>query len=212
MQLNKYTDSRGKRAALVAVSLACNPMAISTYLTTRTKRPIDIGLPWISLGAIRFSPAILRSEMEVFEYGCGGSTVFFARRCQKVVAVEDSAEWAALVRDRLDGTSNAEIIFHSTDKAETTDNAEFKRSAYLHAIDVYHPDVVLIDGGDEWTLKEKRRSICVEPMMKRGGIILVDDSWAYSELHAQNRAKRVMTFWVVGPCRSGVMSTDVYCY
>jgi hypothetical protein len=125
----------------------------------------------------------------------------FARRCQKVVAVEDSKEWAALVRYRLDGTSNAEIILHSTDKAEATDNAVFKRSAYLHAIEVYHPDVVLIDGGDEWTLKEKRRPICfrhVEPMMKCGGIILVDDSWAYSELHAENRAKRVTTFLCVG--------------
>jgi len=159
--------------------------------------------------------------MEVFEYGAGGSTVFFSSRCRNVVSVEDSSQWANRVRERLQGIKNVnvksimtEIISYGSDGLPVT-GADFRVSEYVHAIDGMMPEVVLIDGSDDWNLKERRRTVCfryVEPSMKPGSIIVLDDSWAYPEVRANTRAKRVRTFWGTGPCRPGCTSTDVFFY
>ena len=41
------------------------------------KRPLDLEIPWFSYAAIDFLEDYLQPEMSVFEYGTGGSTLFF---------------------------------------------------------------------------------------------------------------------------------------
>jgi hypothetical protein len=221
LNIDKYKNSFTKRTAQVALSLCIDPRSIPTYFATLNKQPLELGLPWLSFGAIRFLEKFLRPNMQIFEYGSGGSTVFFASRCQSIVSVEDNAEWAKRVRDRLNGVKNANVIFSPTTKIShgsdglPFDDVEFSASDYVRAIDGMAPEVVMIDGSEDWLLKQTRRSICfhhIEPAMKRGTIIILDDSWAYPELRAENRAKRVITFWGVGPCRKGCTSTDVFFY
>lgn len=221
LNIDKYKSSFTKRAAEVMLSLCVDPRSLPSYFATLNKEPLELGLPWISFGALRFLEGFLRPSMQVFEYGSGGSTVFFANRCQSVVSVEDDAEWAQRVRDRLNGAQNATVIFSPTAQIgygsdglpfESTD---FSGSDYLRAFDGLTPEVVMIDGSEDWLLKRTRRSICfhhVEPAMKEGGIIILDDSWAYPQLKADNRAKRAITFWGVGPCRKGCTSTDIFFY
>lgn len=221
MNINTYRRSFAWCAAEVLFSLALNPRSGSPYFSTLKQQPLEIGLPWISFGAIRFLARHLRPDMKVFEYGSGGSTVFFANRCQSVISVEDDALWAQRVRERLNGAKNVGLIFSATAQIQYDSNglpfesADLGASDYVHAFDDVAPDVVLIDGSEDWSLKQTRRSICfrhVKPNIKRGGIIILDDSWAYLELRAKNRAKNVRTFWGVGPCRKGCTSTDVFFY
>ena len=44
------------------------------------KSPLIDKRPWISFGAILFLEKILKKDMQVYEYGSGGSTLFFAQR------------------------------------------------------------------------------------------------------------------------------------
>jgi hypothetical protein len=47
-------------------------------------RCLDLGLPWLTPGAIRWLAANLKPTDCVLELGSGGSTVFFATRCKVV--------------------------------------------------------------------------------------------------------------------------------
>jgi hypothetical protein len=211
------------KMALVASALITDPASISTYLTTRKGRPLDLGLPWISLKAIRFLERFLTPEMTVLEYGSGGSTIFFARRCKHVISIEDDPVWLGAVRRRLDALrlTNAEVLLCETGSLYNSASAEFRESSYLKASDGLNPDIVLVDGADEIRAYgrenyEPRRSICfhhVEPMMvAHGGIIMVDDASLYPELRRHNRATRSQSLTGIGPCRNGVTRTDIFFY
>ena len=45
---------------------------------------------------------IVQSHFYAFEWGCGGSTLWLAHRCKKVVTVEHDAGWFGKVNTDLD--------------------------------------------------------------------------------------------------------------
>ena len=72
--------------------------------------------------------------------------------------------------------------------------------------------MVIIDGQD-WSFQERiscfRR---VEPRMKPGSLIILDDFWRYEELLDSNRSKSFEVYESVGPARIGVTSTGFFFY
>lgn len=175
------------------------------------KTPLDIEIPWFSYAAIDFLEMFMEPHMSVCEYGSGGSTLFFARRAKSVFTIEDNPRWYEVVSRRLQQASihNVTLVLCPFDFRNPVG---FEHSAYLHAMPDERFDVVVVDGSEEWT---QVRPICfqkAEARMKRGGIIVVDDSWRYPELRERNNARGFEIFESVGPCRPGVTSTDVYYY
>jgi SAM-dependent methyltransferase len=149
--------------------------------------------------------------MKVFEYGSGGSTLFFARRTQSVLSVEDNPKWFELVTHRLQEkqVNNAVLKLCPFDFKNP---AGFEESDYLNALPDEKFDVIVVDGSEEWT---QVRPVCfrkAEGRVKPNGIIVVDDSWRYVGLRENNHARGVRVFQSVGPCRPGVTSTDVFLY
>jgi SAM-dependent methyltransferase len=63
--------------------------------------PLEDESPWITFAAREFLEARLRPSMRVFEYGAGGSTLFFFRRHCEVISVEHDPAWAALTKEAL---------------------------------------------------------------------------------------------------------------
>lgn len=55
-------------------------------------------LPWITYPAIDFLARRIRPEMTVFEYGSGGSTLWWASKVRKVVSCEHDARWHQKIR------------------------------------------------------------------------------------------------------------------
>src|SRR5262249_26730817 len=47
-------------------------------------------LPWITYPAIEYLRQLDLSDKAVFEYGCGGSTIFWSRVARRVDSVEDN--------------------------------------------------------------------------------------------------------------------------
>ena len=92
------------------------------------------------------------------------------------------------------------------------DPVGFEKSDYLHALPDAPLDVIVVDGTEEWNYVRPTCFRHAEKFIKPGGIIVVDDSWRYPELHRKHRAKRVQSFQSVGPCRPGVTSTDIFFY
>ena len=186
------------------------PRYISHNLITR-KEPVELELPWFSYAAIDFLKRYLRPEMQVFEFGSGGSTLFFAQHCKTVISVEDNAHWCEIVAAKLASRGIENVDLRHVPVAFTNEQ-EFAASDYLKAVRQSVVDVIVVDG-TEWT--SNIRPICfhaAEEQVAPGGIIVVDDSWRYRQLRQMNRAQRLEIFESVGPARFGVTSTDVYFY
>ena len=175
------------------------------------KTPLDLETPWFSYAAIDFLNTFLTREMEAFEYGSGGSTIFLARRIQFLSSVEDNPEWFERVCQRLNQKkiTNVNIQLHPFDFKNPIG---FEDSAYLQALSKQSFDVIVIDGSEEWI---QVRPICfryAEKCIRPGGIIVVDDSWRYPSLRTTHSAKKLQIFQSIGPCRLGVTSTDIFFY
>lgn len=172
---------------------------------------MDLEIPWFSYAAIDYLETYLQPNMSVFEFGSGGSTLFFAKRTKHVRTVENELAWFDRVSQRLKDKSihNVEIQLRQFD---VKNPADFEHSEYLKAMAETMFDVIVLDGAEEWT---QVRPICFQHAEQRvnpGGIIIVDDSWRYTKLRATAKAKRHQVFRSVGPCRPGVTSTDLYFY
>lgn len=144
-------------------------------------------LPWLSYPAISFLQKNVRPEFQIFEFGSGASTLFFANHCQQVYTVEHDTIWAQKVRQSLQASTmhNCKLrciagmvevdnsrrsLYGSASEGWTTYTFE----NYVKAIDE-HPDktfdLVLVDG--------RARSACVLHAIKKvrpGGILVLDNS------------------------------------
>ena len=67
---------------------------------------IDDGQPWVTYPAIDFLERHLTARHRVFEWGSGGSTLFFAARAGEVISVEHDRGWFEKVRDRIAAKPN----------------------------------------------------------------------------------------------------------
>lgn len=74
-----------------------NVLETSGWLQSlKAGRPIDrngLPLPWLPYAAIDFIGAKINSQMRVFEWGAGYSTLWFATKVAEVVSTEDNLQW-----------------------------------------------------------------------------------------------------------------------
>jgi len=71
---------------------------------------IEIGYPWLSYGAIISMEQLLKPTHNVLEFGCGGSTIFFSRRCNSVKSYDCNKEWVEKTRAGLNGSDNVSFV------------------------------------------------------------------------------------------------------
>jgi len=62
---------------------------------------LELEIPWQTEGSIVKEDEVLNENDYVLEVGTGGSTLFFARRCGRVTAIETNPEWAAAVHRKV---------------------------------------------------------------------------------------------------------------
>jgi hypothetical protein len=205
--------SNTARIKKLAINLQQNPDLIWPYLASLPmwkRYPVDLNLPWWSFRAIEAVDKIVVGK-RIFEYGTGGSTMRFSEFASSVVCVEDDEQWRDMLLARLSEKGRRNVTVH-LEPFDFNHPERFAESSYLHAVDKYEPDIIIIDGQDQ---AFRQRIDCfkhVEPMMKPGQFIVLDDFWRYTEIQAFARAKDIAVYESVGPCRVGVTSTAVLKY
>jgi predicted O-methyltransferase YrrM len=155
------------------------------------QQPLAERVPWLTFGAIRFLAVRLQREMRVFEYGSGGSTLFFAQHARSVVSVEHDVVWSAEVRqaaaalklenvtilDVLPGDSIGPGPDPADPDAYISRDPPYTRvsfRAYASAIDAFADrsfDVILVDG--------RARPSCVKHAIGKlapGGMLILDNA------------------------------------
>src|SRR5438477_2906146 len=137
------------------------------------KTPLDLEIPWFSYAAIDFLKDFIRPHMSVFEYGSGGSTVFFAKRARRVMSVEDNPKWYQWVSRRLDQQGLTNVTLKLCE-FNFKDPIGFEGSAYLKAIPDEKFDIIVVDGSEEWTQVRPACFAQAEARVNPGGIIVVE--------------------------------------
>jgi hypothetical protein len=124
-------------------------------------RSIDIGYPWISLGAIIELEYMDMSEFKVIEVGSGGSTVFFSNRCKSIKSLETSQKWAEKLSYKLSD------ICKSIQELFEIINSEQNEYYYIAFVDSYP---FRNHNFDRYAV-----SNIIIPKIKIGGYFIIDD-------------------------------------
>jgi hypothetical protein len=145
--------------------------------------PLADGVPWIPFRATEWLSSYLQSDMTVFEYGSGGSTLFFAERVQTLVSVEHDPQWHSKVASRLRerGVNNVSYLLCEPRKdgepildGYRHDFPGVSFADYVKSIDAYPDgslDLVLVDG--------RARVACMAralPKIRPGGYLVLDNA------------------------------------
>ena len=158
-----------------------------TWTTFVDSDLLSAQLPWTTFGATRWLTRMLRPDMRVFEWGCGGSTLFFARRVRSVVSVEHDPKWYTQVAQRLtrEAVGNVDLrlvlpqpLTHDSmgtqGRSSVPQFSGMHFTSYVESIATEADDsldLVLIDG--------RARASCsalARAKVRRTGALVLDDS------------------------------------
>lgn len=123
-------------------------------------------LPWMTYDAIDFFSSILNKNHEIFEFGCGASTLFFARKVKKVTSLETNEMWKKIISEKLQNASlsNVEITLMQ----DGIDNNSYEN--YTKNFQKKF-DFIIID-----SIKRFNCAINSIDSLKSGGFLVLDDS------------------------------------
>jgi hypothetical protein len=187
--------------------------------------------PWLTYDAIQYLTKHIGSNLKVFEFGSGGSTLFWAERATMCVSVEHDPGWVARLRPLLSqapqvdlrlvppraiegqsGTPNPDdfadpTLYLSSDPAYT--GLSFR--CYASQIDSFPDgffDVVLVDG--------RARPSCVAhsvAKVREGGLFILDNANIPHYLAQTQKYLSdfdVIEFFGVAPIGRLMAQTNVY--
>jgi hypothetical protein len=156
------------------------------------RNSISDKMPWLSFGAIEYLKKIIEPDMQVFEYGSGGSTLFWASRVKQVVSIEHDKAWFDklqdyFIRNKIKNVKyelvapevdhrNVPAHFNNPNDYVSADENFAGKSFELYAkkIDEYpdeYFDIIIVDG--------RARPSCILHAIKKvkqGGHLIVDNS------------------------------------
>ncbi len=150
------------------------------------KRPVNIKgeeMPWLVMPLLYFLEEKDLSNLSLFEYGAGNSTIYFKKRLKEVVSVEHHALWYEEIRAKLK-LSTDEIIYAKLG------------SDYVNAVSKPNKkfDIILVDG--------RKRVACCEASLDKiteHGVLVLDDSERsnYKEVFpiCKQHGYKHLTFW-----------------
>jgi hypothetical protein len=142
-------------------------------------------IPWITFPAISHIQRFITRDMRVFEYGAGGSTIYFAGQVKEVISIEHDKEWVTKIFDLLAGLNinNVKLKISEPFKPEApekfynSDNEKYNGLSFKNYVleinnfpDDYF-DIILIDG--------RARNACFFHSinkLKKGGLLVWDNT------------------------------------
>lgn len=128
-------------------------------------------LPWYTYAFIAFLTPRLKADFEVFEYGSGNSTRWYAQRVRRVVSVEHDQDWVRQISAQM--PENVTLLTRPLD------------SSYVEAVAAPGRlfDLIVVDG--------RQRVACTKAAVKhltKDGVLILDNS----EREAYQEAKDFM--------------------
>lgn len=170
--------------------------------SVRLGKPVDANgepIPWLTFPAIAFLESRVRSDMRVFEYGSGNSTLWWARRVAFVESCEHDLDWAQVVQPLLPNNARLHLLVLDQTGKYSTAMADTGRTF----------DVVVIDGRDRVNCARS----CLQAL-KPDGVVIWDNSdleeYVAGYEHLHNLGFRRIDFHGLGPINAYAWTTSAF--
>jgi hypothetical protein len=158
---------------------------VPTYVHDRKGVPLESRRPWWNYHATAYVERMLPDRARVFEFGSGGSTLWFVDHGAEITSLEHSSDWAALVQEACPGLDLISVESDQTGTVRSVGEPSERRyfDAYLDVMSAQPDetfDLVAVDGRCRC-----EAGIISMPKIKPGGMLLLDDSQRprYRPLH-----------------------------
>lgn len=155
----------------------------------KSKSPVDKNnnpIPWATYPFIDFITPRLNKNMEIFEFGSGNSTLFYASKVKSVYSIEHDTRWFNKLRNTV--PKNVSLFFRDLNNKYALAAIESQKKFDIIIIDAEHRQNCIIHSVDA---------------LKNDGILVLDDSEReeYNEsiqfLHSMKFKQ--LDFWGISP-------------
>lgn len=175
-----------------------------SWLRSLRSSPVADRQPWMTYSAIEFLRGNVRPDMAVFEWGCGGSTVFLSGRVKSLTTVEHEPAWAESVRQAMivESATSWKLRVIEAEVASPRSTADpADPAAYRSAVEPWESCSfqryarfidAAADEAFDWVLVDGRsRPSCAMhgiPKVRPGGLLVLDDAarprydWVHQEM------------------------------
>jgi hypothetical protein len=187
------------------------------YIQKKKYNTINLGLPWMNFEVTDWLQKNITSQMLIFEWGSGGSTLFYAKKAKQVISIEYDKGFYDYIKTQFvsSGSNNIDLRYVPSEKS-----GQFQSFApgyqgqyfdnYVNIINEFEPgtfDVIIVDG--------RQRNACFEKaiaMVKSGGFIVFDNSEREFYKKSINKAVgfELITFKGLLPCSLKIGTTSVF--
>lgn len=155
------------------------------------KSPINkegMPLPWVTYPFIDFIEKRLTKQIDIFEYGAGNSTLYYASKVNSITSVEHDKDWF----DKISATmpNNSKLIYQ-----ELVYGGEYSEMAKTQKLKY---QLIIIDGRDRVNcIKNSLDALAVD------GVIVLDDSEREDYIKGYelliNNGFKYIDFWGISP-------------
>jgi len=156
-------------------------------------------VPWVTYPFIQFIGERLNNTIDVFEFGSGNSTLYYANKVATVTSVEHDKFWYDKIKSSM--PSNVALFY-----SELTDGGDYCYYA-LKTKKLY--DIIIVDGME-------RVDCCINNItaLKPSGVIIIDDTerHEYDKATAFLREKgfKRIDFWGTAPTVYYLRCTTIF--
>ena len=156
-------------------------------------------LPWVTYPFIDFISNRLNKSMDIFEFGAGNSTLYYAAKVKTVTSVEHDEEWYKTLKTKT--PPNAKLLFQKLEYGGSYSEAALNSKAFY--------DLVIVDGRDRVACAVKSLKA-----LKETGVIILDDSerteYARAGDYLKSHNFRQIDFWGIAPGLGYKKCTTIY--
>jgi len=152
-------------------------------------------IPWYTYPSIEYIKQLNFLEKEVFEYGSGYSSMFWAERCKSLVSVEDNEEWYNKIKTKL--PINVDYCFTKNKETYTRAILNYKKKF----------DVIIIDGNYRYEC-----AVIARDKLSETGMIILDNSdWQEKTSHFLRESNLIeVDMTGFGPINSYTWTTSFF--
>lgn len=158
----------------------CYKFVLENYgyeLSRQTGSCVDVNgnpIPWYTYPSIEYLNQFDYSEKRVFEYGCGNSSLYWAKRAKEVISVDDNEDWHGKIFNSK--PDNLSVIL------------EKNWDLYAKSLEKYGKfDIIVIDG----YVRDKCAEIAVKHLNK-GGFVILENSDRCPEFEEYSKAAKIL--------------------
>lgn len=172
------------------------------FVSYRTKQSVDKQgqpIPWLTYPFLKFLEPRLTTDMKLFEFGCGNSTIWYAQRVKNITSVEHNEKWFSQIKSKM--PQNAQLMLKSLEEGTS-----YVKSV-VDTADKY--EVIIVDG--------RERNLSIEASfqaMTENGVLILDnserESYSKGKTLLVEKGFKELAFWGIAPSVAHNTCTSVF--